>query len=79
MRRQNVYAGVDGVVEDLYCKDNDKVVKDQLLAKLQNTDLEVAMTEVIGKRQAWQQELAEKQPVLARRPGHEADEKLNDR
>ena len=40
---------VDGVVKNLYCDHGDKVAKDQLLAKLQNTDLELAITDVNGQ------------------------------
>jgi multidrug efflux pump subunit AcrA (membrane-fusion protein) len=48
--RQDVFAGIDGVVEELYCAHGDKVKKDQRLAQLRNTELEVALFEVEGKR-----------------------------
>jgi hypothetical protein len=48
--RQDVFASIDGVVEELYCKHDDKVVKDQVLAKLRNNDLGVDITGVIRER-----------------------------
>jgi len=50
--RQDVFAGIDGVVEELKVAHGEEVKKDQLLAKLRNTDLEVALTDVQGQRMA---------------------------
>jgi multidrug efflux pump subunit AcrA (membrane-fusion protein) len=47
--RQYVFAGNDGVVEDLYCAHGDTVKKDQLLAQLRSTELEVALFDVKGQ------------------------------
>ncbi len=50
--RQDVFAGIDGVVEELKVAHGDTVNEDQLLALLRNTDLEVALTDVQGQRMA---------------------------
>ncbi len=47
--RQYIFAAVNGVVDGLYVAHGDTVAKDQLLAKLRNTDLGVAMQDIIGK------------------------------
>jgi multidrug efflux pump subunit AcrA (membrane-fusion protein) len=47
--RWDVYARIDGVVNELYVKHGELVKPDQLLAKLRNTELEVALQEVTGK------------------------------
>jgi hypothetical protein len=48
--RQDVFAGIDGVVQELKCAHGEEVAKDQLLVRLRNTDLEVAITDVEGQR-----------------------------
>ena len=47
--RRDVFAGVDGVVTEVLVKHGDKVTQGQLLARLRNTDLQVAITEVDGE------------------------------
>jgi multidrug efflux pump subunit AcrA (membrane-fusion protein) len=47
--RWDVYARSDGVVDELFVKHGDLVQAGQLLAKLRNTELEVALQEVTGK------------------------------
>ncbi|MBN1393766.1 MAG: biotin/lipoyl-binding protein [Pirellulales bacterium] len=54
--RRDVFAGIDGVVEELKVAHGDEVDKDQLLAKLRNTDLEVALADVQGQRMATSEE-----------------------
>lgn len=49
VKRWDVYARIDGVVNELLVKHGDPVTPEQLLAKLRNTELEVALTEVTGK------------------------------
>jgi multidrug efflux pump subunit AcrA (membrane-fusion protein) len=49
VKRWDVYARIDGVVNELLVKHGEQVQRDQLLAKLRNTELEVALTEVTGK------------------------------
>ncbi len=48
--RRNVYADIDGVVEDLKVAHGDNVVKGQTLAMLRNIELDVALTGVEGER-----------------------------
>lgn len=55
--RQDVFAGIDGVVDDLKVKHGQEVAKGQLLAKLRNTDLEVALADIQGQRMATTEEL----------------------
>lgn len=55
--RQDVFAGIDGVVDELDVAHGDLVTKDQLLARLRNTDLEVALTDIQGQRMATKEEL----------------------
>jgi multidrug efflux pump subunit AcrA (membrane-fusion protein) len=62
--RQYVFAGIDGVVEELYCVHGEKVPKGKILVKLRNTDLEVAMHEVQGKLSANGAELAASSSIL---------------
>lgn len=49
VNRWDVYARIDGVVTELDVKHGDAVQRDQLLAKLRNTELEVSLTEITGK------------------------------
>jgi multidrug efflux pump subunit AcrA (membrane-fusion protein) len=58
VERQDIFAPIDGRVEELYCDHGEKVAKDQLLAKLQNTDLEFAITDAEGNWLAARQRLA---------------------
>jgi multidrug efflux pump subunit AcrA (membrane-fusion protein) len=52
VERRDVYAGVKGVVKALLVQHGDMVKKDQLLARLEDTDLDVEITRVVGDRQA---------------------------
>lgn len=56
--RRDVFAGVDGVVTDVLVKHGDKVTQGQLLARLRNTDLQVAITEVDGEITTLQEQIA---------------------
>ena len=47
--RRDVSAGVDGTVTKVYVKHGDLVKKGQILAELQNIDLDVKMTEIEGQ------------------------------
>jgi multidrug efflux pump subunit AcrA (membrane-fusion protein) len=62
--RQDVFAGIDGVVQDLKCAHGDMVKKDQLLVQLRNTDLEVAISDVEGQRQAARERIFAAQRAL---------------
>ena len=55
--RRDVFAPVDGTIERLLVRHGDKVQPKQLLAELQNTDLEVQLEELLGKRAAAQEQL----------------------
>lgn len=55
--RQDIFAPIDGVVEELEVAHGDPVTKNQLLARLRNTDLGVAMRDVEGKRLAGRERL----------------------
>jgi multidrug efflux pump subunit AcrA (membrane-fusion protein) len=70
--RQDVFAGIDGVVKELDCSHNDIVPKGKTLVQLRNTDLEVALTDVEGQRMANEEQLINKQRWLSE------EKKLND-
>jgi len=55
--RQDVFAGIDGVVDELMVAHGSPVTKDQPLVRLRNTDLEVALTDIQGQRMATTEEL----------------------
>jgi len=66
--RCDVFAGIDGVVTDVTVKHGDRVDKKQLLARLRNTDLEVAVTDVVGQRTITQEQISSlERQVLAER------------
>jgi len=48
--RREVFADIDGVVTKIAVKHGETVAKDASLALLRNTDLEVAITDVLGQR-----------------------------
>ncbi len=56
-KRRDVFAGVDGIVQELFVAHGDLVKKDQPLAKLRNTEIEVALTDVLGQRLATKEKL----------------------
>jgi hypothetical protein len=56
--RQDVFAGIDGVVDELFCAHGDTVAKGKRLIKLHNPDLDVAITGVQGDRLANSERLA---------------------
>lgn len=62
--RQDVFAGIDGVVQDLYCAHGDLVKEGQTLVQLRNTDLEVALTDIQGQRMANSEQLSAVQRSL---------------
>ncbi len=55
--RRDVFAGIDGVVDQLKVRHGQQVEEGQLLARLRNTDLEVALADVEGQRMAAAEEL----------------------
>ncbi len=56
--RQNVFAGVDGVVTEVKVKHGDLVSRGEVLACLRNTDLQVQLEEVEGQLEATQERVA---------------------
>jgi multidrug efflux pump subunit AcrA (membrane-fusion protein) len=63
--RQDVFAGIDGIVQELFCAHGDTVPKDKTLVQLRNTDLEVAITDLQGERMANNERLFAAQRALA--------------
>lgn len=55
--RREVYAPLDGTVEEVLVEHGDDVKEGQLLAVLRNTDLEVALTDVLGQLAATREQL----------------------
>jgi len=50
LNRRDVFAGIDGTVDKVFVSNGDTVKAQQPLVLLRNTELGVAMTEVIGQR-----------------------------
>lgn len=73
--RQDVFAGIDGVVQDLYCAHGDTVAKDKSLVQLRNTDLEVAIADIQGQRMANNERLLAVQKSLAEGKRMSSDER----
>jgi multidrug efflux pump subunit AcrA (membrane-fusion protein) len=74
--RQDVFAGIDGVVDDLFCAHGDTVAKGKTLIKLRNPDLEVAITGVQGDRLANSERLAAVQHSLVVEKRLSLDERI---
>lgn len=64
VERRDVFAAVDGEVDDLFVKHGDLVTKGQPLAKLRNTDLQVAITRVDGEITTTQEQIASLTRIL---------------
>jgi hypothetical protein len=62
--RRDVFARIDGVVDELLVNHGDMVKEGQLLGRLRNTELEVSMAEVVGQRTTTQQEVHSIERVL---------------
>ena len=56
--QRDVFADVDGVVAEVFVEHGDYVQKGDLLVKLRNTDLEVQIADVLGRRRAAGEHLA---------------------
>jgi multidrug efflux pump subunit AcrA (membrane-fusion protein) len=55
--RREVFAGIDGVVQNLLVDHGDQVQQDQLLVELRNTDLETAIEDLKGQRSSTAQRI----------------------
>ncbi len=60
----NVFAGYDGVVIDIDVRHGDAVQAGQVLAHLRNTELEVKITELVGRRTTIQEQIRTNQRAL---------------
>ncbi len=67
VHRRDVFARIDGVVEQLtdQARHGAEVQEGDLLAVLRNTDLEVAITDVLGRKASSEEELVSTQRALA--------------
>ncbi len=67
VHRRDVFARIDGVVEQLteQARHGAAVKEGDLLATLRNTDLEVAITDVLGRKASSEEELVSTQRALA--------------
>jgi multidrug efflux pump subunit AcrA (membrane-fusion protein) len=74
--RQDVFAGIDGVVDELFCAHGDTVAKNKTLIKLRNPDLEVALSGVQGDRLANSERLAAVQHSLVVEKKLSVDERI---
>ena len=57
-RRRNVFAGVDGVVRELFVKEGAVVDKGAILARLRNTELDLKLEKTVGELQTTSTKLA---------------------
>jgi multidrug resistance efflux pump len=78
VHRRDVFAGIDGVVERLEAglEHGADVKQGQLLATLRNTDLEVALTDVLGRKASSEEQLVATKRSLLEDSKISADEKL---
>ena len=78
VHRRDVFAGVEGVVEKLESglEHGASVKAGQLLAVLRNTDLEVALADVLGKKASSEEQLASTKRSLLEDDKISADEKI---
>jgi multidrug efflux pump subunit AcrA (membrane-fusion protein) len=77
VHRRDVFAGIDGVVEKLEpgLEHGAGVKQEQLLATLRNTDLEVALTDVLGRKASSEEQLVATRRALLEDKKISADEK----
>ena len=77
VHRRDVFAGIDGVVEKLESglEHGAGVTQGQLLATLRNTDLEVALTDVLGRKASSEEQLVATRRALLEDKKISADEK----
>ena len=77
VHRRDVFAGIDGVVEKLETglEHGAGVTQGQLLATLRNTDLEVALTDVLGRKASSEEQLVATRRALLEDKKISADEK----
>ena len=77
VHRRDVFAGIDGVVEKLeaHLEHGANVKQGQLLATLRNTDLEVALTDVLGRKASSEEQLVATRRALLEDKKISADEK----
>ena len=77
VHRRDVFAGIDGVVEKLeaHLEHGANVKQGQLLATLRNTDLEVALTDVLGRKASSEEQLVSTRRALLEDKKISADEK----
>jgi len=77
VHRRDVFAGIDGVVEKLESglEHGAAVKQGQLLATLRNTDLEVALTDVLGRKASSEEQLVATRRALLEDKKISADEK----
>lgn len=78
VHRRDVFAGIDGVVESLepVVEHGAEVKKDQPLAKLRNTEVDVAITDVLGRKAASEEQLRATRQSLLEDQKLSADERV---
>jgi len=78
VHRRDVFAGIDGVVEELAAgvEHGAVVEKGQPLARLRNTEVDVAITDVLGRKAASEEQLRATRQSLLEDKKISADEKV---
>jgi len=64
IKRSNVFAPMDGSVAELFVEHNQAVTKGQPLVRLRNTDLDVAMMDVMGRLETTTEQITATQRTL---------------
>lgn len=77
VHRRDVFSGIDGVIESIAdgVAHGIDVKEGQLLATLRNTDLEVALTDVLGRKASSEEQLVSTQRALLEDNKISADER----
>ncbi len=77
VHRRDVFAEIEGIVEQLEpgLKHGSEVKEGELLAVLRNTDLEVAVTDVLGRKASTEEQLAATRRALLEDKGLSSDER----
>jgi len=77
VHRRDVFAEIEGIVEQLEpgLKHGSEVKEGELLAVLRNTDLEVAVTDVLGRKASSEEQLAATRRALLEDKGLSSDER----
>lgn len=72
--RREIYAGINGVLEEIPVEHGQMVAAGDVLARLRNSDLEFEMAALIGKKTTTQQQILSTQRALLHNPRRNPDD-----